>query len=89
MGLGYVRYRATTASGETFRFAADLTEASAGIYLVDRDGEEFVTPWRTADARHRPMRAAELLADDEDEVIDVTADEPSSASQPSPAPIRS
>lgn len=67
-------YEVQMKSGYVWRFAADLVEASAGLYYVLDDGEEVPTQWQTADASHRAWDAAELLvgmdemADDEDEV---------------------
>lgn len=57
-------YTVTTTFG-SFRFAADLAQASANIYsLPDRDAEDGdeggPTPYQTADARHDEMRAAIL-----------------------------
>ncbi|CAL8981522.1 hypothetical protein RHODGE_RHODGE_02853 [Rhodoplanes serenus] len=49
-------YTVTTTFG-SFRFSADLTQASAPIY--DEDGT--ATPYRTADARHSADHAAVLL----------------------------
>lgn len=45
---------------ETFRFSANLAEASAPICWVDDEGEEHPTQYQTADARHSPRRAAKL-----------------------------
>ncbi len=74
MGLGYVTYKVQMRRGDDFCFAADLTEASATIYLMDDEGEETSTQWQTADASHRVRDAAELLADEEDEIVSVDAD---------------
>jgi hypothetical protein len=52
-------YTANLSFGK-FRFAADLTQASAPIYLVDDDGELSSTQYQTADARHRERNALRL-----------------------------
>jgi hypothetical protein len=44
----------------TFRFAADLTQASAPICLIGDDGELSSTQYQTADARHRERDALRL-----------------------------
>jgi hypothetical protein len=56
-------YTVTMSDGTEWTMRADLAQASAPIHsvTVDRDGESVETlPYQTADARHRPMRAAEL-----------------------------
>jgi len=46
---------------ERFRFSADLTEASASIYIVGDDGlDDTCTPYQTADAGHNLHEAAKL-----------------------------
>jgi hypothetical protein len=56
-------YLAKTTFG-SFRFAANLAEASAPIRSLPDRGEDepgdFPTPYQTADARHDPVRAARL-----------------------------
>jgi len=77
-------YRVTMQSGYVWRFAANLAEASAPLYTLgepDEPGQKpalVSTQYQTADARHRPMRAAALLwpienddVDDGDEVASV------------------
>lgn len=45
-------------------FSANLADAGAPIALVV-DGEECPTRWQTADARHDPFEAAELMLRDQ------------------------
>lgn len=45
-------YTADLPFERNFCFAADLSRASEGIYLVDEDGELLPTQYQTADARH-------------------------------------
>lgn len=56
-------YTVTMTDGSEWTLRGNFAQASAPIQsvTVDRDGESIETlPYQTADARHRPMRAAEL-----------------------------
>lgn len=53
-------YRVTVGDDERMRFEADFSRASDQIMVVGEDGP-VGTPFRVADARHRPERAADLL----------------------------
>lgn len=57
-------YTVTMSDGTEWTLRGDFAQASAPIQsvTVDRDGESVeTTPYQTADARHSPARAAELL----------------------------
>ena len=62
-------YIVTLADGQVFLMSANLAEASASLkanFGPDEEDEDSlwqVSPFQTADARHSPMRAAELLAE--------------------------
>ncbi len=56
-------YTVTMTDGSEWTLRGNFAQASAPIQsvTVDRDGESVETlPYQTADARHRPLRAAEL-----------------------------
>ncbi len=72
--MAYADYTVTLASGETWTLRMDAAQASAPIKHVDDDGEEWPTQYQTADARHEPRAAAEMLQDGwdrDDEVVAV------------------
>jgi hypothetical protein len=46
--------------GETLRIQADLADARAPI-RYEADGSWYTTPYRSADARHRPAEALRLV----------------------------
>ena len=54
-------YAARMPWGETVRFCADLTQASAPICTIDDDGETHATQYQTADAHHRSSEALRLV----------------------------
>ncbi len=58
-------YRVTLEDGQTFLMAANLAQASAPISANFHGGEEDwqLTPYQTADARHREFAAARLVAE--------------------------
>ena len=58
-------YRVTLTDGQTFQMSADLVQATGGIEanFHGGDGDWQITPYQTADARHSPVRAAELVAE--------------------------
>lgn len=58
--MAYKHYTVTS-TFEPLTFIADLTQASAPIYYVGVDDEEFITPYQTADARHDVHAAAMLV----------------------------
>lgn len=57
--MAHSTYTVTT-HFDTFRFSADLAQASAPILFLGEDGETS-TPYQTADSRHRPRDAALLV----------------------------
>ncbi len=69
-------YTASLSFEPNFRFAANLAEASATIYLVDEDGELSPTQYQTADARHSVTEALRLAlsACGEDYYVDPSDD---------------
>ncbi len=77
-------YRVTLVDGSIFLMSGNMEQASAGIQVnwhdtaYDRSGGWQSTPYQTADARHSPYDAAQLVAeyfksgpDDCEEVEDV------------------
>ena len=73
-------YKVTLDDGQVFHMSGNFAEASANIkanwFPDDEDAESHwhSTPYQTADARHSPMRGAELVAKyfaEEDDCIDV------------------
>lgn len=54
-------YEVSMTQGFRFYFLADLTEASAPLFLLDDDGSRRATPWQTADVRHDEREAAALF----------------------------
>jgi hypothetical protein len=60
-------YRVTLADGQRFVMSGNFAQAAAPItvnFHDPRDENDWqVTPYQTADARHSPDRAAELLAE--------------------------
>jgi hypothetical protein len=69
-------YRAELSDGQTIRFQADLSEASAPILVEDCDGNWCHTQYQTADARHDAEEAALLVASEDaapDDEIEVEA----------------
>lgn len=59
-------YKVTLTDGQQFRMACNMAAASAGIRVnfhdPDTDSDWQPLPYQTADARHDPVRAAELAA---------------------------
>lgn len=74
-------YKVTLDDGQTFLFSGNMTEANAPIRVNFHDWENEAdwqqTPFQTADARHYPVRAAELLAEyfasDADDCTDISS----------------
>lgn len=46
---------------ERGRIGGNFAEASSPIYIAGEEGELQATPFQVADARHSPLRAAELV----------------------------
>lgn len=53
-------YEWTLPTGETLRIWADLVSARSPI-MYEADGVWYSTPYKTADARHRPSEALRLV----------------------------
>lgn len=71
---GYGDYTVTLKSGGAWTLRMNTSEPGAQIKHVDDEGDAYGTQYRTADARHSPLRAAKLLQsgwDNDDVVVSV------------------